>query len=189
MDNRKSGGARTHPPPERPGTRDRNYIFSELRERIRGFATSRIGSDRAEDVAQETLLVLMDKYDSVANLTELLRIAFKVARFKIGNLIRLEQRRRTEGLEAKQWDGLPAPTLGGPEDQAVRSQMSDQLAGSVALMSGRCREIFRMKLQGHGFEVIAERLGAASVNTVYVWDHRCRKKLRGILRRRFQWDI
>jgi len=44
-------------------------------------------------------------------------------------------------------------------------------------MGERCRELFRLKLQGRTFAEIQQLLGAASLNTVYTWDHRCRKQL------------
>jgi len=50
----------------------------------------------------------------------------------------------------------------------------------------RCREILRLKMDGIGFEEIRRRLGAASVNTVYVWDLRCRRQL--IERLRELWE-
>ena len=39
------------------------------------------------------------------------------------------------------------------------------------------REIFRLKLLGRSFSEIQKEMGAASINTVYTWDARCRKHL------------
>jgi RNA polymerase sigma-70 factor (ECF subfamily) len=44
-------------------------------------------------------------------------------------------------------------------------------------MGERCRDLFRLKLQGHSFPQIQELLEVASLNTIYTWDHRCRKQL------------
>ena len=41
----------------------------------------------------------------------------------------------------------------------------------------RCRELFRLKLLGNTFAEIQKEMGAATINTVYTWDARCRKKL------------
>jgi RNA polymerase sigma-70 factor (ECF subfamily) len=41
----------------------------------------------------------------------------------------------------------------------------------------RCRELIRLKLQGKSFPEIQKIMGAAALNTVYTWDHRCRKNL------------
>jgi RNA polymerase sigma-70 factor (ECF subfamily) len=50
----------------------------------------------------------------------------------------------------------------------------------------RCREILKMKMSGLGFDEIRVHLGAASINTVYVWDLRCRREL--IERLRILWE-
>jgi RNA polymerase sigma-70 factor (ECF subfamily) len=44
-------------------------------------------------------------------------------------------------------------------------------------LDGRCREMFRLKLEGKSFPEIQGILEAASLNTVYTWDFRCRKQL------------
>jgi RNA polymerase sigma-70 factor, ECF subfamily len=41
----------------------------------------------------------------------------------------------------------------------------------------RCRELYRLKLQGYSFAEIQARLNAPAVNTLYTWDFRCRKRL------------
>jgi RNA polymerase sigma-70 factor (ECF subfamily) len=35
----------------------------------------------------------------------------------------------------------------------------------------------RLKLQGKTFSEIQKAMGAPAINTVYTWDHRCRKNL------------
>jgi RNA polymerase sigma-70 factor (ECF subfamily) len=44
-------------------------------------------------------------------------------------------------------------------------------------MGARCKELFRLKLQGMTFAEIQVRLGTGSINTIYTWDFRCRKQL------------
>jgi RNA polymerase sigma-70 factor (ECF subfamily) len=39
----------------------------------------------------------------------------------------------------------------------------------------------RLKLQGKTFPEIQKIMGAAALNTVYTWDHRCRKNLLDLL--------
>ena len=53
-------------------------------------------------------------------------------------------------------------------------------------LEGRCREVFRLKLQGKSFGEIQEILGAKSVNTVYTWDFRCRQQLLKLLGGRWE---
>lgn len=62
---------------------NRDLILAALRERILAFATSRASRDHAEDLTQEVLVVLHDKYPHVKDLTELVPLAFQVLRFKM----------------------------------------------------------------------------------------------------------
>ena len=62
---------------------DRDQILTALRERILAFATSRVSGDHAEDLTQDTLAVLHEKYADVIELTELVPLAFQVLRFKM----------------------------------------------------------------------------------------------------------
>ena len=41
----------------------------------------------------------------------------------------------------------------------------------------RCRELFRLKLEGYTFAEIQARLKVTTLNTLYTWDFRCRKQL------------
>jgi RNA polymerase sigma-70 factor (ECF subfamily) len=44
-------------------------------------------------------------------------------------------------------------------------------------MGERCRQLFRLKLEGKSFPEIRELLGVKSINTIYTWDFRCRREL------------
>jgi len=57
---------------------NRDTVLEQLRERILAFATLRVSRDRAEDLAQDVLVVLHDKYAHVMELTELVPLAFQV---------------------------------------------------------------------------------------------------------------
>ena len=56
------------------------------------------------------------------------------------------------------------------------SVSSRAAADTIVLKNGR--RIIALKLEGRSFIEIQKILGAASVNTVYTWDFRCRKQLR-----------
>lgn len=62
---------------------DRSEILARLRERIFRFAASRLSREAAEDVAQEVLLLLHEKYAAVDRLEELVPLALEITRFKI----------------------------------------------------------------------------------------------------------
>ena len=52
-----------------------------------------------------------------------------------------------------------------------------RLMEAIGKLGERCRRIIALKLEGKNFIEIQKILGAASVNTVYTWDFRCRKQL------------
>ncbi|MBI4891550.1 MAG: sigma-70 family RNA polymerase sigma factor [Acidobacteria bacterium] len=150
--------------------------LSRLRERIFGFAASRLSREAAEDLAQETMLVLHEKYAHVAEPAELLPLAFQVIRFKMAAAVRKSARRgeaRTIPVE-----DLPlASREADPERAAARSEMRQRLLAAVSGLGDRCKEMLRLKLEGRSFEEIRQHFQAASINTVYTWDARCRKAL------------
>jgi RNA polymerase sigma-70 factor, ECF subfamily len=58
-----------------------------------------------------------------------------------------------------------------------RREMLDRLTAALSGLGERCKEIFRLKVEGKSFEEIRKVLGAGNINTVYTWDFRCRKQL------------
>jgi RNA polymerase sigma-70 factor, ECF subfamily len=155
---------------------DRDQILLRLRERIVGFAASRLGRDVAEDLAQEVLLVLHRKYSHLTAIEDLLPLSLKIVRFKMVAQIRKSHRRgedtQVPADETPLADGGPDPL-----DQAERRQMIERLERAMTAMGERCRELFRLKLEGRSFSEIRESLGVKSINTIYTWDFRCRKEL------------
>lgn len=147
-----------------------------LRERIVAFAASRMSRDAAEDLAQETLLLLHEKYGHVVLFEDLLPLCLRILRFKMMSLHRKAQRRGEYSQAAV--EELPlAGTEPDPEAQLARKEISERVAAGVARMGARCKEIFRLKLAGRTFPEIQAAMGVKSINTIYTWDFRCRKQL------------
>jgi RNA polymerase sigma-70 factor (ECF subfamily) len=154
----------------------RDDILSKLRERIVLFAASHISRDAAEDVAQEVLMLLHEKYAHLDRLEDLVPLSLQIVRFKIMSL-RRKAVRHGEYTQVSVTD-IPLPDLdANPADAFERKEMLDRLSRAMAQLGGRCREILRLKLQGKSFPEIQRILGAGNLNTVYTWDHRCRKHL------------
>ena len=127
-------------------------------------------------MAQDVLLVLHEKYPQVERMEELLPLSLQIARFKIMSW-RNKTYRRGEHNHA-QVDDLPIADPGeNPAARAERRERLERLKTAMAAMGERCRELFRLKLEGHAFPEIQKRMKAASINTVYTWDLRCRKDL------------
>jgi DNA-directed RNA polymerase specialized sigma24 family protein len=71
----------------------------------------------------------------------------------------------------------PCGTASPPAALAERQQSLDRLSAALSRLGDRCRELFRLKLEGHNFGEIRKRMGAGSINTIYTWDSRCRQLL------------
>src|SRR5260370_32133645 len=79
-------------------------------------------------------------------------------------------------------EDIQLPELGvDPVGRLERRQMSERLAAAIGQMTGRWRDLFRLKLEGKTFGEIQTVLGAHSINTIYTWESRCRKRLLGLL--------
>jgi len=155
---------------------EREEILLKLRERIVAFAASRLGGDTAEDLAQEVLILLHEKYNHVNQLEELVPLSLQIARFKIMSLRRKSQR-HGESTQVSIAD-IQLPDLDAdPATLVERKLMLEHLTRAVGQLGERCRDLLRLKLQGHDFAEIQKRMGAQSINTIYTWDHRCRKQL------------
>ena len=159
---------------------DRDAILTSLRERILAFATLRLGRDQAEDVTQDVLSLLHEKYAHVTELTELVPLAFQVLRFKMLDAHRKALRRGEYNQESVEDLPLADPS-DDPATQLERKQTVDRLLQAMSQLGERCRELFKWKLEGKSFPDIQKIMGQRSINTVYTWDLRCRKQLLSLL--------
>jgi len=158
----------------------REEILAKIRERIVAFATSKWSREVAEDLAQEVLLILHEKYGDVTALTELLPLSFQVLRFKMLDFHR-KSLRRGEYNQVSIED-LPIADPGSdPSIEMERKQMTERLIVAMNQLGPRCRDLFRWKLQGKTFAEIQSLMGQNSINTIYTWDFRCRKELLELL--------
>jgi RNA polymerase sigma-70 factor (ECF subfamily) len=154
----------------------RDQLLARLRERILRYAASKLSKDAAEDVAQEVLMVLHEKYPAVDQIEDLLPLSLEIARFKIWGA-RRKTIRRGENTQLSV-DDLPLPASApDPLEQAERRRRLDDLEAALKQLGDRCRELFRLKLEGYSFPEIQKRLKVESLNTLYTWDFRCRKQL------------
>jgi len=151
-------------------------ILLSLRERIVAFAASRIGKDVAEDLAQEVLIVLHEKYGHVTRPEELLPLALQIVRFKM-MAQRRKSVRRGEYTQVSITD-IQLPDLDSdPAAYVQRKQMLEKLTKAIGQLGDRCRRILRLKLEGKSFAEIQKIMDVPSINTIYTWDFRCRKNL------------
>lgn len=155
---------------------NRDQILATLRERILAFATSRVARDRAEDLTQEVLTILHEKYSQVTELVELVPLAFQVLRYKMLDAHRKALRRGEYNQESV--EDLPlADARDDPATQLDQKQRVDRLLVAMAQLGERCRELFKWKLEGKSFPEIQQLMRQTSINTIYTWDLRCRREL------------
>jgi RNA polymerase sigma-70 factor (ECF subfamily) len=160
----------------------RDEILQRLRERVKAFAASHYGREAAEDIAQDVMLVLHERYSHVDGLADLLPLAMKVARLRMMSMRRKSIRRGEPGQVSVD-DEFIADLSPDAEEQLERQQLAERLAAALAELGDRCREVFRMKLAGLSFPEIQKQLGVSSINTIYTWEARCRKQLMALVGR------
>ena len=161
---------------EKAALSSREEILLKLRERIVGFAASRLQRDAAEDLAQEVLILLHEKYGHLERLEDLLPLSLQIVRFKM-MAFRRKAQRRGEYTQVPVDEIQVADGAQDPLAAAEQREMRERLLAAVAKMEDRCRKLFALKLEGRSFPEIRAILGAASINTIYTWDFRCRKHL------------
>jgi len=121
-------------------------------------------------------MVLHEKYGAVDGIEDLLPLSLEIARFKIWGA-RRKSVRRGENTQVSV-DDLPlAAQDADPLEQTERRQRLDKLEAALKQLGDRCRDLFRLKLEGYSFPEIQKRLKVESMNTLYTWDFRCRKQL------------
>ncbi len=164
----------SHPAPS--PSAERTAALATLRERIVAFAASRYARESAEDLAQEVLVVLHEKYAHLERMDDLVPLSFQILRFKLAAL-RRKSFRHGEHAQVDAEEFPLASDAPDPEAAYAKRQLLERLGEGLAKLGARCQELFRLKLQGKGFAEIQALLGAETLNTVYTWDHRCRKQL------------
>jgi RNA polymerase sigma-70 factor (ECF subfamily) len=130
----------------------------------------------AEDVVQETLMVLERKYADVDRVEDLLPLSLQILRFKM-MATRRKVARRGENTAVPVDEGRVAYPGDDPEAAAGRAEMLTRLRKALELLDPRCRGLFRLKLEDKSFPEIQAILGVRSMNTIYTWDARCRGRL------------
>jgi RNA polymerase sigma-70 factor (ECF subfamily) len=165
------------PTAEEPLTRD--AALEALRPRLLAAARRRLSPQDAEDLTQETLLLLATKYAHVGDASELVALGIGILRRKRADLWR-KAARRGEAHAEEPDPGALADSRPLPDARAAGRERLRLLVEAAARLDGRCREVLRRKLLGMSFVEIARELGRP-VNTIYSWDLRCHERLRRML--------
>jgi len=121
-------------------------------------------------------MLLHEKYTHLDRPEDLLPLSLQIVRYKMMSW-RRKAARHGEYTQVS-IDDIPLPDLNAsPADFVERKEMLERLTAAIGQLGGRCRELLRLKLEGRTFPEIQKILGVGAINTVYTWDHRCRKHL------------
>jgi len=142
-------------------------LAARIRVRLVRFASSK-GIDRAEDIAQETLMVLWEKFAHLDREADVVPLAFSICGRKIFEARRF-QARGGEELPDHESVADPGPD---PQERLMNEQTRRRLIAGIRKLPPRCRELLRLRLLGWSTEQIAEALKMRT-GTLYVWKHRC----------------
>src|SRR3954471_19071206 len=99
-----------------------------------------MGRDLAEDLAQEVLLVIENRYSAVESLDELLPLSLRILRFK-SIAMRRKSMRRGELTSVPAEEAALADTGPSPEVWAENREVLERLKAAVGKLGGRCREM------------------------------------------------
>lgn len=156
---------------------ERNRVFGSLLKRMAGAISRRFGRERAQDMAQRLIMVLLRKYPNVNDETELTRLAFTIKGF-IG-LEELAEMQHSAQEPEDGWRDLADGRI-TPEEAVIKRQLADCLQASILKLGVRCKELIRYRLRELESSEVA-RLLKMSVSTLYVTELRCHRRLKEIL--------
>jgi DNA-directed RNA polymerase specialized sigma24 family protein len=175
-------------------------LFLQLRERFLAIAKRRVREGDCEEVVQDALHIALAKYRGRAGTSGTLPWSLAVLRNVIGNYY---QRQKARGRHEPLDDELTANGAPGrsgdldPLDALLAEERVARVARAMERLAGerpRCGELFRRILEclaadGTPAEVSKRALARmakvcpeATANAIYVMLHRCRARLREILR-------
>ena len=150
----------------------REEILEKLSIRITRWASSKFGISHtdAEDISQDTLLLIHTRYIHVDAETDLVPIAFRIAGFKCREMQRGKARLKDwpEGYD-------PASEDLAPDEAVDRDRWLQWILTSLPKLGERCLRIFQLQLLGKTTTEITGILGLTE-NNLYVTAMRCRRK-------------
>jgi RNA polymerase sigma-70 factor (ECF subfamily) len=151
----------------------------QLRERIVGYGTLQVGRDSAEDLAQETLMLLERRYPHLDQLGDLIPLSIRIMSLKIKGLRRTAGRRKIVDTPV---DEMPVqdetPDAG---EQLAMNERRKSFFDALNKLGERCRRLLLLKLDGHRLTEIREMMGADNMQLLYTWDFRCRKEMQKLI--------
>ena len=172
-------------------------LFESLRVRFLPIAKRRVQMDHVEDVVQETLKIVFDRYGDRKPGQKILIWGLTVLRNVIGNYYQAKQRENKRLDFVEEFPAERAVTADAPmESEYVQTR--ETLSAAIAELSSRfprCGQIFRSLLssmeQGgspnqvssNALKMVQKDFPDLTSSNYYTSLHRCRGHLRSILTR------
>jgi RNA polymerase sigma factor (sigma-70 family) len=151
-----------------------------LRERIVRYGQSRIGRENAEDLAQETMLLLSTKYRHIEWLEDLLPLTFKIMTYKIMDL--RGSTRWKAGQMGEDVEGRETPGGERPDEVFATKEFFARFLAAVKLLGPECRRILWLRFRRKSTAEIRQRLAMVSDQAVNLKVFHCRARLRELMR-------
>ncbi len=177
--------------------RAQSELFSALRVRFLQVAKRRVQGDHLEDVVQDALRIILDKYHARTGDTGILVWSFTVLRNVIGNYYQSRRRDVERTTYVEDWQTFrSASVVIDPTRDRETAEFTSRLEEAVATLarkSPRCGKLFANLLKsfqhGGGQREVSQRAiemaqhedPGMSRNNFYVALHRCRAQLRALL--------
>lgn len=159
-------------------------VIAAEASRLRNFIRKRVPNEAdAEDLLQEVFYELVAAYRVMEPVQRWSAWMFQVARNRIVDLFRKQQRQPAESDVGLLEDVLPSPDA-GPAAAYARRLLLDELEEALDELPPEQREVFLAhEVEGRSFKEIAEQTGV-SVNTLLSRKHyavlHLRRRLRAI---------
>jgi RNA polymerase sigma factor (sigma-70 family) len=154
----------------------REQIFFFLRGRFLAVAKHRLLEADAEDVVQETLMVVHDSFSELRTVENLMAYTMGVLRNKIGNAYRKRERRRRHQANV---DDVPEPVY-VMDDEFNAAELARLISQAVVKANPNCRAILLGLHEGFSVDEMSRwfRIPRSKMDKRIF---RCRRTLRRIL--------
>ena len=124
-------------------------------------------------------MLIETRYSHLDQTRDLIPLAIRIMNFKIKSLRRGVNRQRLSDTRIEETplsDSAPDPA-----QQVESSEFQARIMDSLEKLGNRCRRIFLLKLEGHRLLEIRELIGADTMQQLYLWDFRCRARMRELM--------
>ena len=154
-----------------------NALFSRLHARTLALAKKRIWDNvAAEDVAQETIRTALEKYREADLQHGLFPWLFTILHHKVGNYLARRQRDQVRFGSGGIPHASESASLVVSGGQSM-VELVHSLEKALQRLSGDCRRIFRLLLEGASREDIRNAFGDEPMGTIDSRISRCRSRL------------